>query len=154
MIKYRELAQTCLSFWHARIQRGTRGLDTLETLTAVFCLRNTVLDPLLSITKLPIQCRTDNGLFAKARIVFIFNLQTLLLNFWEGRKTISLTSKFFFIYPLTLNMICFVEKSNIFLRFCLSVFESDTVKNDCPIQAFKKMMKNFKGLIQTVGLPY
>ena len=51
-------------------------------------------------------------------------------------------------------MICFVEKSNIFLRFCLSVFESDTVKNDCPIQAFKKMMKNFKGLIQTVGLPY
>ena len=29
-------------------------------------------------------------------------------------------------------IICFVEKK-IFLRFCLCIFESDTVKDDCPI---------------------
>ena len=47
---------------------------------------------------------------------------------------------------------CFVEKNNIFLRFCLCIFESDTVKSDCYIQIFRKMI--FKDLIQTVGLPY
>ena len=30
-------------------------------------------------------------------------------------------------------------------------FESDTVKSDCPIQIFRKIMKD---LIQTVCLPY
>ena len=30
-------------------------------------------------------------------------------------------------------------------------FETDTVKSDCPVQIFRKMMKY---LIQTVGLPY
>ena len=33
-------------------------------------------------------------------------------------------------------------------------FESDTVKNDCSIQIFRKMMKYLKNLIQAVGLPY
>ena len=32
-------------------------------------------------------------------------------------------------------------------------FESDTVKSDCPVQIFRKMM-TFKYLIQTVGLAY
>ena len=32
-------------------------------------------------------------------------------------------------------------------------FESDTVKSDCPIQIFRKIMK-YKDLIQAVGLPY
>ena len=35
-------------------------------------------------------------------------------------------------------------------------FESDTVKSDCPVQIFRKMMKYLKAthkdLIQTVGL--
>ena len=41
---------------------------------------------------------------------------------------------FFFILSADLNIICFVEKNNIFLRFCLRIFESDTVKSDCPMQ--------------------
>ena len=32
-------------------------------------------------------------------------------------------------------------------RFCLCIFESDTVKSDCPVQIFRKMMKY---LMQTV----
>ena len=40
----------------------------------------------------------------------------------------------FLFYPPTLNIICFVEKNNSFLRFCLCIFESDTVKSDCPMQ--------------------
>ena len=36
-----------------------------------------------------------------------------------------------------LNIICFVEKNNIFLRFCQCIFKSDTVKSDkCTIQIF------------------
>ena len=36
-----------------------------------------------------------------------------------------------FFYPPSLNIICFVEKNNVFLRFCLCIFESDAVKSDC-----------------------
>ena len=35
----------------------------------------------------------------------------------------------FLFYPLTLNIICLVEKK-IFLRFCLCIFESDSVKRE------------------------
>ena len=28
--------------------------------------------------------------------------------------------------------------------FCLCIFESDTVKSDCPVQIFRKMMKYIK----------
>ena len=41
-------------------------------------------------------------------------------------------------------MNCLVEKNNIVLRFCLCIFEIDTVKSDCPVQIFKKMMKYLK----------
>ena len=41
-------------------------------------------------------------------------------------------------------IICLVEKNNIFLRFCLCIFESDTVNSDCPVQNFRKMMKYIK----------
>ena len=44
----------------------------------------------------------------------------------------------------TLNINCFVEKKIIFLRFCLCIFESDTVKSDCPVQIFRKMIKYLK----------
>ena len=44
-------------------------------------------------------------------------------------------------------------KKNIILRFCLCSFESDTVKSDCPVLIFRKMME-YKDLKQTVGLPY
>ena len=50
----------------------------------------------------------------------------------------------FLCYLLTLNIICFVEKNNIFLRFCLCIIESDTVKGDCPVQIFRKMIKYLK----------
>ena len=50
-------------------------------------------------------------------------------------------------------MFCFVEKKNILLRFCLCIFESTSAKSDCPVQIFRKMIKYFKDLIQTVGLP-
>ena len=50
---------------------------------------------------------------------------------------------FFLFYPPTLNIICLVEKK-IFLTFCLCIFESDTVKNDCPVQIFRKMLKYLK----------
>ena len=46
-----------------------------------------------------------------------------------------------------------LKKNIIFLRFCLCIFESDTVKNDCPIQILGND-EIFKDLIQTVGLPY
>ena len=63
--------------------------------------------------------------------------------FWKVEKM----SKFFCILPATLNIICFVENNNIFLRFCLCIFESDTVKSDCPLQENYEI---FKDLIQTV----
>ena len=44
-----------------------------------------------------------------------------------------------------------VTAHNIFLRFCFCIFESDTVKSDCPMQENYKI---FKDLIQTVGLLY
>ena len=54
-------------------------------------------------------------------------------------------SNFFFLfYPPTLNIICFVEKNDIFLRFCLCNFERDTIKKDCPVQIFRKMIKYLK----------
>ena len=58
---------------------------------------------------------------------------------------------FFFILSADSNIICFVEKNNLFLRFCLCIFESDTVKSDCPVsvQILRKMMKYFK-----IGLPF
>ena len=49
---------------------------------------------------------------------------------------------FFLFYPPTLKINCLVEKNNIFLRFCLCIFESDTVKS--PVQIFRKMMKYLK----------
>ena len=47
----------------------------------------------------------------------------------------------YIVYPLTLNIICFVEKKN-WLFLCIS--ESDTVKSDCPMQTFRKIMKYLK----------
>ena len=31
-----------------------------------------------------------------------------------------------------------------FFRFCLGIFESDTVKSDCSVQILRKMMKYIK----------
>ena len=69
----------------------------------------------------------------------------------ESRKNNLIYKIIFLFYPQTLNIICFVEKNDTFLRFCLCIFESDTVKSDCPVQIFRKIMKD---LIQTVDLPY
>ena len=40
----------------------------------------------------------------------------------------------------------------MFLSFCPCIFESDTVKSDCPVQIFRKNDEIFKDLIQTVGV--
>ena len=58
---------------------------------------------------------------------------------------------FFLIYLPTLNIICFIEKNNIFSRFCLCIFESDTVKSDNPVQIFRKMIKYLKILYRMLG---
>ena len=63
-------------------------------------------------------------------------------NFPESKRK-KLFAKIIFLYLPNLNIICFLEKK-IFLRFCLCIFESGTVKSDCPVQIFKKMMKCFK----------
>ena len=60
----------------------------------------------------------------------------------ENKKLIS-KNIFFFYFIRSLNIICFVEKNNIILRFFLCIFENDTVKSDCPMQ------ENYE---QTVGL--
>ena len=48
-----------------------------------------------------------------------------------------ISKKIFLFYLPTLNIICFVYKNNIFLRFSLCIFESGTVKSDCPMQDLK-----------------
>ena len=58
---------------------------------------------------------------------------------------------FILFYPLTLNIISFFffRKTQYILRFCLYIFESDTVNSDCPMQENYEI---FKDLIQTAGL--
>ena len=89
----------------------------------------------------------------KARIFLIVDLQTLegfYCNFLESRKKNS-TIVFEFYLP-TLNIICFVEKNDIFLRFCLCIFESGTVKSDCPVQSFRNNDEIFKDLTKAVSV--
>ena len=50
-----------------------------------------------------------------------------------GKKLIS--KNFCLFYP---------PKNCLFLRFCLCIFESDTIKIDCPVEIFRKMMKYLK----------
>ena len=64
------------------------------------------------------------------------NSPTVIVKKFE--KKINLKKKLFI---LTLN----IEKKIIyFLRFCLCIFESDTVKSDCPVQIIRKMIKYLK----------
>ena len=87
----------------------------------------------------------------------VINLSVMLCNYLQQTTSADgifrcifflalygLISIFFLFYPPTLNIICFVEKNNIFLRFCLCIFESDTVKSDCYFQIFRKIMKYLK----------
>ena len=80
----------------------------------------------------------------------LVDLQTLLLLFSGKYKKRFLKIFLYFIRCLKI-LFVFLKENNIFLRFCLCIFEGDTVKSDCPAQIFRKMMKY---LIQTVGLPY
>ena len=50
---------------------------------------------------------------------------------------------------MNLNIICFVEKNNLLLRFSLCNSENDTIKRDCPMQENYEIFKDLK---QTVGL--
>ena len=82
----------------------------------------------------------------EARIFVLVDLQTIVIF-----RKVEKKFKIILFYRPTLNIICFFEKNNIFLRFCLCIFESDTVKTDCPMQENYEILKD---LIQTVGLLY
>ena len=72
--------------------------------------------------------------YNKARTFFISrftNPYTVI--FWKEEKKNS--KIIFFILSADSKYYCFDEK-NFFLRFCPCVFESDTVKSDCPVQMF------------------
>ena len=58
-----------------------------------------------------------------------------------------ITKIIFIFYPPTLNIICYLGKNNIFLRFCLCIFESDTVKSDCPVQMIKYLKIQYRLLV-------
>ena len=84
--------------------------------------------------------------YCKVRPEFCYLLiyKPFYCNFLKRRKKILKIFFFFYNWP-TLNIICFVEKYNyIFLRFYLCIFESDTVKSDCPVQIFRKIVKYLK----------
>ena len=72
-------------------------------------------------------------------------------NFPESRNKIINFYFFYIFYPPTVNIICFVDKNKMFLRFFLCNFVGDTVQSDCPMQENYEI---FKDLIQTVGLLY
>ena len=67
----------------------------------------------------------------------------LLVDYIPSYK-VEKKSFFILFYPPTLNVICFVEKNSKFSRFCLYIYESGTVKIDCPVQIFTKMMEYLK----------
>ena len=81
----------------------------------------------------------------KLRPEFCFKLiyEPSYCNIPESRKKIDFLKKKLLFYPPTLNIICFVEKKNsIFFRFCLCIFESDTVNSDCPMQENYEIFKD------------
>ena len=86
----------------------------------------TKVHKLKKLTKIKVMIRPNFFLY------LLTNPHTVL--FRKVEKNIS----FSLFYPPTL---CLIEKNNIFLRICMCIFESDTVKSDCPIQTFRKMMK-------------
>ena len=53
------------------------------------------------------------------------NPPTVIFGKVEKNKTLFL--KLFFHFIRQLSITCFIEKNIIFLRFCLCIFESDTV---------------------------
>ena len=60
----------------------------------------------------------------------------------------KLISKIIFLFYLpTLNIICLVEKNNIFLKFYLCIFQSATVKCDCPMQENHEIFKDLNRLL-------
>ena len=69
----------------------------------------------------------------------------LILCFWKVGKNKILFLKLSFLFrPTALIVFVSLKKNNIFLRFCLCIFESDTFKSECPVQIFRKVMKNLK----------
>ena len=68
------------------------------------------------------------------------------------RKVEKKNSKIIFIFYPPSKYYCFVEKNNIFLRFCLCIFERDSVKKWLSCPDFLEIDEIFKDLLQTVGL--
>ena len=93
-----------------------------------------------------VECSTsDPGSIFTLRPEFFYLLiyKPSSCNFLETRKK-KKSEEILLFYPPTLDIICFFEKNNIFLRFCPCNFESDTVESDCPVQIFRKMRKYLK----------
>ena len=61
----------------------------------------------------------------------LVDLLSSYCNFPESRKK---------IYFFSICQFVLLQKK-YFLWFCLCIFESDTVKSDCPVQIFRKIMK-------------
>ena len=64
-------------------------------------------------------------------------------NFRKVEKKLFQKLFFYFIRRLLI-LIVWLKKIMFFFRFCLCIFESDTIKSDCPVQIFRKMMKYLK----------
>ena len=71
------------------------------------------------------------------RIIEKFCGTVQFLNFFNFSKTGSSFRKMYCLHVHDYEYI-------IFLRFFLCIFESDTVKSDCPVQIFWKMIKYLK----------
>ena len=63
---------------------------------------------------------------------------------FQGSRNKTIYKIIFFFYPLTLKFITHWENNTFWGSVC--IFESDTVKSDCPIQISRKMMEYLKFL--------
>ena len=61
----------------------------------------------------------------------VFNTLDEIYLVFTSKRLISSIYFYFFFHSPTINIVCFLEII-IFLRFCLCIFESATVKSDCP----------------------
>ena len=100
----------------------------------------TKVHKLKKLTKIKVMIRPD--------FLYLLIYKPSYCTFPESRKKNYII--FVLFYPPTL---CLIEEKNIFEALYV-YFESDTVKSDCPIQIFRKIMNIYKDLILTVGMPH
>ena len=91
----------------------------------------------------------NTGLGQNFFISWFTNPPTVIFRKEEKNKKIKKSNIIFYILSTDSNFQLLRWKKK--LRFCLCIFESDTVKSDSPMQENYEI---FKDLIQTVGLLY